>query len=377
MMGIDRPDHQILGARGYFTLYLTGLLQGKGDGSERRREYEEVIRMLAAVGPEQVRDILERHVETQPKVKTKVVAPPVATRRPHAVIAQRKGAPSGSSREIRVVKPTPEQVQHLKGLAHARTREEALTLVAHHMARGELHDAYHIMVDYLLHHPLSEESFQAATNIILRASAFNREKGIPPENMLFECEEMAAVLLRRIPDMSKLGESEDDDMTTRLYHFVRQVYQTWTTHCHALLEYKYRASRDEWVRRNWIDPQEFGFLVEVMRMGIRSRLPLDLLRFIFREIHRCIGIGINVIASDEKKAKFEGDCLRFIASPTKDVIPDLQLMIYRRIVHCYMTEGDFQNAQIFCKQCLMIARNDREMLEIKKRLEEGGSRARQ
>jgi hypothetical protein len=180
--------------------------------------------------------------------------------------------------------------------------------------------------------------------------------------MLYECEELAEALAKKIPDMSKLKEM--DGRTARLYYFVKLVYSTWTTHCMALLDYKYCMSDGAFMKRNWLDPIDFVFLLEPMRMGVRSRLPLDLLRYIYTELRKCIELGASVIAHDDKKAKFRGDLIRIIAAPTKDVIPDLQFDLYREITHAYLEEGDTQNATIFCKQALMLRKNDSEMLQL-------------
>lgn len=363
-LGIRDPNHEVLSNRGFFALFLSGLQQ---DGvrqrnlSERHRAYLDTIRLLSILGVEKVREVL---AEIQKKQETRSEITDLTTQQKRQIAEIEKRNRRPFTRDIKIVRPTPEEYEHLRSLDHAESRDQAIEMARTAMEKGQLHDAYHIMVDYLLHHPLSIESFRCATDIVLRASAFSRERKIPPENMLFECEEMAAVLYRRIPDMSALQDGGKDDVSNKLYQFVRLVYQTWTTHCYSLLEYKYRIDKNTWTRRNWIDPRDFGFLVEVMRMGVSSRLPLDLLRMIYTELRKCVDLGKYVIAHEDKKHRFEGDLLRIIASPTKDVVPDLCFLIYTHIVEAYLKQGDSQSAVIFCRQALLIQKNHRGMNQI-------------
>lgn len=271
---------------------------------------------------------------------------------------------------IQAVRPSHDDIARLGAGGHVETIAEAVAKANEHVARREFHEAYHALVDYLLTHQLHSEVLQAATDVVFLAGKWNRARNIAPTNMLHECEEMAAVLSRRIPNMTKLCESDNDE-TTRLYRYTKLVYFTWTSHCQTLLEYKYHSTDDMMVRRNWVEPRDFGFLLDVMKMGIRSRLPLDLLRSIFAELRKCIEVGKRVVAQTDKRAKFEGDVLRIVASPVKDEVPDLAFEIYREIAKAYGVEGDSQSSLIFVRQALLLRPSDAEMLLLKATLEKG------
>lgn len=292
-------------------------------------------------------------------------APPSATRN--------QSLRASSTNTIRILEPTEEQRAHYRDLGHAQSIREALERANELAAKELYHDAYYLLVDFLIHHPVLEERLiDAATEVVHLASRHDRDQGRKPENMLYECEEMAAVLARRIPDIAFLKEF-GDERTARLYHIVRTVYKTWMVHCRALLEYRYRLNRTTYMRRNWIDPRDFGFLVEAMRMGVRTRLPLDLLREIYSEIRLTVAIGRKVIAHEDKRARFEGDVLRIIASPTKDIIIDLCLDIYKDIITAYVAAGDTQNALIFVKQALHIRGNDTALVRLRNELQSKGA----
>ncbi|MCC6546302.1 hypothetical protein IT570_03950 [Candidatus Sumerlaeota bacterium] len=272
------------------------------------------------------------------------------------------------SKDIHAMKPSDAQIQHQRELQRAASEKEAIDVSNDYLQMGEFQDAYHVLVDYMVAHPLTLTLARALNQIIVQANHYDFEASKPPYNMLYECEEMAALLVKRIPNLRILKES--DVSMTEQYQIVKVVYRSWTSHCRALLEYKYHLNAKEWVTRNWVDPREFGFLVEVMRMAIRSMLPLDLLRFIFSEIKQCVEIGSKkVIATEAKRCQFYAETLRIIASPARDVIPDLQFEIYREIVYSYLREGDSANALTFVKQVLTIRKGDKEMQKLKQDLE--------
>lgn len=382
-MGIDRPDHRFLSDRGYFGIFLSGLnpSEVKMDGAPlERREFQEHIRLLAIAGVDRLRDLIRERIalgENKPTPRPPGKAPPERRETPAppppAPDAPLRHGSTLALRELHAIRPNESERERLRRLERAELPEEAIAYAGQHLRKGEYHEAYHILVSYLLQHEVSEDVLREATNIILRASQYDRSQGTSPENMLYECEEMAAILSRRIPEMSRLHELRDKDLTQRIYRFVRLVYKTWSTHCLALLEYKYTTTDGQLVRRNWIEPRDFGFLVELMRLGVQSRLPLDLLQFIYDECRKCVALGSDVIAIPDKQAKFVGDVLRIIASPTRDVIPDMTFAIFRDIVNAYLQENDTENALIFCKQALMIKKYDHDMLMMKKRLEEQGA----
>ena len=272
------------------------------------------------------------------------------------------------SKDIHAMRPNDAHFQHLRELQHAESEKEALELANDYLMMGEFQDAYHILFDFMIAHPLSLNLARGINNIIVQANHFDVDGNRPPYNMLYECEELAALLVKRIPNLRVLKEA--DVSMTEPYQIVKQVYRSWASHCRALLEYKYHLNSKEWVTRNWIDPREFGFLVEVMRMAIRSMLPLDLLRFVYSEIKQCVEVGSKrVIATEVKRCQFYAECLRIIASPARDTIPDLQFEIYREIIYNYLREGDSSSALTFVKQALMIHKADKDMLRLKQDLE--------
>lgn len=382
-LGVKSPDHQILSDRGYFGIFLTGLTPEEipTDTHPSIREFKESVRLLAFAGIERLRDLLhEASLLELNNQAAELERPEQAPKPPTSPLRRveelrkgdRKIHHASFKRDIHVIPPDEAARRRLETLGHAETIAQAQLIAQRHCELHEYHDAYHILFDYLARHALDEEVLKSATQVILMASRFDRDKGEPPFNMLYECEEMAALLAKRIPDIFTLNES-GDERTAHLYRCVKVVYTTWTYHCRALLEYKYRTSSKTWMQRSWIDPQDFGFLHDVMLIGVRSRLPLDLLRYILVELMRCVEIGKQVIAHDDKRAKFEGDILRIIASPTRDVIPDLCFEIYGMIVDAYKREGDTATAMTFCRQALLIRRTDRQMLKILEELKQKGT----
>ncbi|MCC5874885.1 MAG: hypothetical protein JJU11_01575 [Candidatus Sumerlaeia bacterium] len=381
-LGINEPGHRVLADRGFFGLFLSGLtpddVPGKGVPMERK-EIQETIRLLAIAGVDNIRDLLARKAVPVPTKSTDSSSPDPQPKvqPPKGDVEPIRNFRNHKTSEIVAHRPTEEEREILRHLEHPSTAEDAIATGQRHLQQGRFHEAYHVLVDYILHHEVSEQVLREATHVIFAASEFDRSAGKSPENMLYECEEMAAILSRRIPEMSRLRDIKNRDLTEKIYRIVKLLYKTWALHCRALLEYRYMAADGNLMRRNWIDPRDFGFLVEMMRMGVRSRLPLDLLNFIYIETRKCVEIGAEVIAHDDKRAKFRGDVLRIIASPTRDVIPDMTFAIFKDIVNAYLDENDTESALIFCKQALMIRQHDSEMLTLKRKLEElGASRLR-
>lgn len=374
-LGVREPDHRLLSDRGYFGIFLCGLspeeLPDDGDYHPSVVEFRETIRLLAVAGIEQLREIVQARDGGRPGSSSsgtvKLPSPGGAG----------YGKPAASfSKDIKPVRPSGEHLQRLEQIPHAHSAAEAVTLANQYAEVGRYHDAYHVISDFLHTHPIDGELVEAAVSIIRLAGRFDRDRSMPPFNMLYECEELAAILARRIPEMFHIN-GPTDGQTRVLYRCARVIYLGWIDHICALLEYKYRMTNKEWLRRNWLDPRDFGCVLDVMRLAVRSRLTLDLLRFIYNELKRTIRIGVEVIAHEDKKAKFEGDLLRIIASPTKDLVPDLTFEIYKEITMAYMREGDTQGALMFCKQGLLLKNNDAEMLRIKAELSDiGAARAR-
>lgn len=268
--------------------------------------------------------------------------------------------------------PSASDMHHIEQLPHAVSSVDAMNLATAAVREARYPDAYHVIAEYMKGHPLEEELFLTAVEVINLASRFDRDRNHPPLNMLYECEELAAILARRIPEMFHVH-GPTDGQTRVLYRCVRAMYTGWCHHARALLQYKYLVNSREYMRRNWVDPRDFGCLVDIMRMAMRSRLTLDLLRFVYTELKPCVRVGMEVIAHDDKKAKFEGDLLRILASPTKDVVPDLTFEIYKEITQAYVREGDTAGALTFCKQALLMRNNDSDMLKLKAELSDIGA----
>lgn len=391
LLGVKGPGDRFLSDRGYFGLFLCGLHPEEvpKDIPPDERQFKEMIRLLSEAGVEQIRGLFLQ-LESPPPSPSATPPPGEASTSvapSSGSVSKLDGTTGGAamqtlksnySKELSVIRPTPEDFQHFRELdtQAPETAPEAITLAESMVAQGRFQDAHHVLFHYLLTHPLTEDAFIAETQVILRASQFDKGRSIAPHNMLYECEEMAALLVRRIPNLHELKERGGSEATNKLYHFVKLVYGMWAMHCRRLLEYKYRLNDKEWIQRNWLDPRDFGFLVDLMRMGVRSHLPLDLLRYIYHETRKCIDMGKVVIAHRDKQAQFEAEALRMIASPTRDVVPDLTFEIFREIINAYMTEGDTANALIFTKQALLIHKTDKDLNRIKTELEDRGAQKR-
>lgn len=252
---------------------------------------------------------------------------------------------------------------HTEG-EQATSPEQVIEIMRGLMHRSDHHAAHNVAADYLMTHEIDEQLLDALSALVRIASRFDRNLGIQPENMLWECEESARILQRRIPDMSSLTHRKDDD-SRRLFRCVKIVYETWCYNAAALVEYRYRVSNDSWMRRSWIEPRDLGFLLDIMRTAVQSKLPLDLLRVAFNGVRHSIVLASNAIAFDHTRGKFIGDCLRITASAVKDIVPDMQMEIYRDIVRSYLHAGDAVNAEIFINQGLLLNRSDRVMNELK------------
>ncbi|MCB2154580.1 hypothetical protein KQI84_06810 [bacterium] len=280
------------------------------------------------------------------------------------------GHPRAKYRQfLEPIKPPLEAQERQKQLSVGTTADESIREALKLCDKGYYHDAHYVAADYLANHGLKESVLEACTKIIAMASDFDREQGRAPFNMLWECEELACILARYIPDMSHLSE-KSDEQTSRMYRCVKMVYYTWTMHCGKLLEYRFRMTNDKWMRRGWIEPRDFGSLLDIMRTGVHSKLPLDLMRMLYQGVRNCVEIGLNVIAFEDKRGKFEGDVLRIVASPVKETVPDLTFEIYGHIAKAYLLAGDTSVAGIFVDQALLMRKNDRDMMALKEKVED-------
>lgn len=414
-LDITSPDHRILSDRGYFGLFLSGLHPEDVGKSEHPSidEFRAIVRLLAKAGVDEIRAILESTTSSfedttpepkpAPQAPTPAPTPQRASQGPPADLGDgkvnftlpRKDTPlpqdiqdemkaankqpsqTGKSRaqfkrDIEVVRPPAKARERMRNLPHAETFEEAIAEARAQLELNHFHDAHHILAEYLTQKEISTFVISAINEVVTLASRHDRDRGIAPFNMLWECEETAMIVAKRIPDVQKLSH-EGDTRTRMMYECVEIIYRTWTMHSKALLEYKFKANSKQWARRNWIEPRDLGFLVDIMKTAIRTHLPLDLLRFVYEQVHDVVLMMKNVIPHDDKQARFEGDVLRMIASPSKEIVPDLTFIIFKDIVEAYRREGDTQQAWTFCLQALLIHPHDREMLQTKEDLKDQGA----
>ncbi len=409
-LGITSPDHRILSDRGYFGLFLSGLHPEEVGETDHPsvQEFREIVRLLARAGVDRIRFVIAeqtnaigkptpenfpshpqppmppRKPSTYQKTESQVnftlprheqtPEPEAAPKKPTAARPPKKETVSRAQfkRDIAVVKPPAKARERLNNLPHAESLEEAVAASRRHLELAHFHDAHHVLADYLMQKEISTNVVSAINEIITLAGQYDRAKGRAPFNMLWECEETALIVAKRIPDVEMLS-AEGDNRTQTLYECMEIVYRIWTQHAMRLLEYKYKSTNTQWSRRSWVEPRDLGFLVDIMKTAVRTHLPLDLLRFVYEQIHEVIALMNNVIAHKTKQARFMGDTLRMIASPGKELVPDLTFEIYEDIIEAYQAEGDTQQAWTFCLQALHIHPNDREMLKIKDELKEQGA----
>lgn len=368
LLRITTPDHPILNKRGYFGLFLSGLSAeeiGK-DVHPSAAEFREMIGLLARAGVDRLQEILARSEPPQP--------PPPA-KAPHAAPAPKLPSPAEAApraqtqRHLASVKPSLDQLDRLHHLPIAQTAEEAVELCRKYAGDNLHHDAHHIAAEYLATHGIHPHLLEVTCDVIAHGSQYDREAARAPFNLLWECEELAQILQKRIPDMSKLSPRADRN-TAVLYYSARLVYHTWIDHARALLEYRYKVTNREYQHRSWIEPGDFGFLLDILRAAVRSKLPFDLLYDMYQRLRTCVAIGHLVIGKEEKRWKFEGDVIRILAGSVREAAPDVAFAMYRDIIAAYRREGDTANAMLFCKQALLIRRDDKELLQVKKELEQ-------
>jgi hypothetical protein len=374
ILNITSPDHPALSHRGYLGLFLNGLASedfGNSAAHPGAQDFREIVQLLARAGVERLREILS-HAE---EIDHRPVAPPPVASKPTAPFAR---AAAGDVRSPilgldnhratvgRVIVAERPDAKELERRRHIHIPEdlEKLGREIEALAKQEYyHDAHFLIAEWLLHHGLDEDLLELAGKVIELASHYERSRGLAPFNMLWECEELAQILQRHVPDMSRLSLRADEN-TARLHRCVRIVYSAWTLHAKALIEYRYRTTDTEYMTRTWLEPGDFGFLLDIAKAGVRSKLPFDLMYFLYQKLKECIAIANHVIAHEHKRAKFEGDVLRMLAGPVKESVPDLAFTIYVDIIQAYMREGDTANATLFCKQALLIRKNDPQVSEL-------------
>ncbi|MEO8377651.1 MAG: hypothetical protein ABI579_08260, partial [Candidatus Sumerlaeota bacterium] len=86
------------------------------------------------------------------------------------------------SKDIHPIRPSDAQLQHMRELQHAATEKEATDLANDYVLMGEFQDAYHVLVDYMISHPLTINLARAISQIITRANHYDLNTARPPYN---------------------------------------------------------------------------------------------------------------------------------------------------------------------------------------------------
>ncbi len=219
-----------------------------------------------------------------------------------------------------------------------------------------------------------DEQFVEACSVVSHlASVWDRDRHVAPYPLFDPFYELARALGKHVAHMRRFDE-DPLRATSHLYRHATKIYTEWVDHCEAVLEHNFHRTNTAWQKREWIQPQDFSCLLQVLRSAVHEKMPLDLLNRVYERIREALKIGDFVIHSEKKRRRFEGDCLRVFASPTKDAIPDLCYRIYRDIITAYAAAGETASALIFCRQVLLINRGDREMLMLLEELQRNAAR---
>lgn len=260
-----------------------------------------------------------------------------------------RGAPEEALAEARA-KASPEMVDvivHMEDLVrHSRFVEAFRAGVA--------------VLDERCEEPLVD----ACVSVSRMASLWDRDKRIAPYALFDDFDALAAAFGKHVREMRHI-DPDPLRATSGLYRLATKIFSAWVDHCKAVLEHQHRRTNVSWIQTEWIQPHRFNCLLAIMRSAVRIKLPLDLLFKVYQSLRQAIAIGKAAIAFDVRKVKFEGDCLRILASPSKDVIPDLCYIIFRDIIDVYVEAGENASAMMFCDQALLLRRGDREVEQIK------------
>lgn len=392
--GIHRPDHPALQSRQSLGQFLIHLEPFSREGAWKSLEqWREERKMLSQAGVDRLRQSLEQTPPPPPPPRIVMPPPPprVGTPPSPPLVSepppdQLEPAPPATSDQD-ITDPPPvseieeepkEQDSELKADEGAETepppdqpsREEAylrlkplLDRIQNLVGQQRYIEAFK-EANKEMALQCDELVVDAALEVGEMASRWDRQQRIAPYPLFDHFEELAASFGKHVMEMRRL-DPDPLRATSNLYRLATKIYSGWISHCGAILEHQHRRSNTEWIQVEWVPPHRFNVLLTVMRSSVRLKLPLDLLMRIYQEIRQVITIGREVISLAAKKDKFEGDCLRIIASPSKDVIPDLCLMIFRDIINAYIRAGEGASALIFCEQSLLIKRGDHEIEAIK------------
>jgi hypothetical protein len=375
--GIHRPDHPALQSRKSLGQYLIHLEPFSRQGAWKSlEEWREERKLLSQAGVERLRQSLEQTASPSGTSRG-TLSPP----NPEILPAPAHPTPSAENTESINDAPTPVPVPANE--SEADVPEIEAEPAPNQPNREEVYLQLKPLLDRIqnlcgqqryieafkeankeLAQQCEELLVDAALEVGQMASRWDRQQRIAPYPLFDHFEELAASFGKHVMEMRRL-DPDPLRATSNLYRLATKIYTGWVSHCGAILEHQHRRSNTEWIQVEWIPPHRFNVLLTIMRSAVRLKLPLDLLMSVYQEIRQVITIGREVISLNAKKDKFEGDCLRIIASPSKDVIPDLCLMIFRDIINAYMRAGEGASALIFCEQSLLIKRGDHEIEAIK------------
>ena len=386
VLGITRPEHPLVSNHGYFALYMTGLTpdeMGEGPLHPDVEAFIEIRKLLSRAGPARLRELLTNRLarENQPlrppsqgpaiDTPSSVSATPAPGMQDDVTIIEGDDASPVAYTGTQTPHPhklgLPKSGMDVKNLDPADT-EEAITYILQLRNEGRYQDAYYVVTSYLENVGLNGGVLEAGLGVIERASSFDRDQGAGPVNMLHECEHLAATIVRFIPEVSRLSKQGDAE-TVHKYRMVSHVYDTWLRHCKSLVEYKYRIRNDEWMRRQWVEPSDFGFVLDVFRSGVRSVLPAEMMRRLYKGARRVMEVGEHVIAFPDKQAKFEGEFLRIVISPLRESYEKLAFDVACDMVRAYHRAGDLTNASAFLTMASGLQPGDPEIDRLRARLQ--------
>lgn len=379
--GIHRPDHPALQSRQSLGQYLIHLEPFSRQGAWKTlEEWREERKLLSQAGVDRLRQSLEQTVQPASAPHAPPPAPlPRNTAQDDNITPLPVDDPPGGGE----VTAETDLERPAEGAVAEMEEEEELSAEEYEQNREEVYLQLKPLLDRIQNLASQQryiEAFKeankefalqceeylvdAAMEVGEMASRWDRQQRIAPYPLFDHFEEMAASFGKHVMEMRRL-DPDPLRATSNLYRLAMKIYTGWVSHCGAILEHQHRRSNTEWIQVEWVPPHRFNVLLTIMRSAVRQKLPLDLLMRVYQEIRQVITIGREVISLNAKKDKFEGDCLRIIASPSKDVIPDLCLMIFRDIINAYMRAGEGASALIFCEQSLLIKRSDHEIEAIK------------
>lgn len=381
-LGIDDPDHPVLCHRGYFAMYLGRMTPDELEalGGTGGDDFRRLRKMLSVMGQERLRELIAERASLRPPrrpaptpatttaSRPNVALPPPAPaappeaedtddERPTAYLKTPLSRETSQSdvatildeaagAKIHQKRPLPEDLAEFEdGDIHGMT-EYVLALAN----SSRYHDAFSSTMRFLEQEGPDASVLKACVVALHRASAYDRDRGISPVNVLHEFEHLAHALLRYCPDMSELDPRSDDEDTRESHTFVKRLYRAWLAHCRALLEFKFRLKNDQWMKRQWIEPDEFGILLDVFRAASRSNLPMDLMARNYRGAKECLAIADDVIVRPDKQARLKAEALRIFAPVFRERYEDLLFIAYHDIAMCYALAHDRMQALKFVNE---------------------------